>query len=377
MKHVKYWLAGLIVLVLVFVLYSGGEVVNQKSENKVSIGAISILSGQFASIGQNYANGVVLAKEEFEAKNPNVKVDLHLEDDAFDAKKGVSAYKKLTEVNRVDALINISSPTIDAIHGEVQKKNLPVIQFGIQSSGVGPDSIFQISPSPEVPIQKFAEYIRENASYKKMAIVYAQGEPFESFYDSFLIGLGYQGQSALSLKLKNKEDIQAYATRIAKEQFDAVVILTLPEDGALLVKKIHALGGKDITYVIDVQLQTGLDTYKKILGDLSLLNNGYSVWLASASNTENFKSNYKKRFNVEPGAFADSGYDSFNVLIDAYMKSDRTHAGWIEQIQKARLNGASGFIQFDANGIRNQDLEIKRVLQGEVVTEKEIQLTQK
>ncbi len=377
MKHVKYWLAGLVVLVLVFVMYSGDKAVHQKSENRVSIGAISILSGQFASIGQNYANGIVLAKEEFEAKNPNIKVDLHLEDDAFDAKKGVSAFKKLTEVDKVDALINISSPTIDAIHGEVQKTNLPVIQFGIQSSGVGPDSIFQISPSPEVPIQKFAEYIRENASYKKMAIVYAQGEPFESFYDAFSIGLGYQGESAVALKLKSKEDIQSYATRIVKEKFDAVVILTMPEDGALLVKKVNALGAKDITYIIDVQLQTGLDTYKKILGDLSLLNNGYSVWLASASNTENFKSSYKKRFNVEPGAFADSGYDSFNVLIDAYIKSGGAHTDWIRGIQSTKLNGVSGSIQFDANGIRNQDLEIKRVLQGEVITEKEISLTQK
>lgn len=364
--HFKKILWGVVFVLAITAGYVGVQQNNYsqtqkvESKNTITIGAISILSGQFATIGEGFANGIKLAKEKYELEHPGVKINLILEDDAFDAKKGISAFKKLTAVDNIDALINISSPTIDAVHSDITKMNIPTIQFGIQSDGVAKDSIFQISPSPEMPITAFAEYIDKNTNLKKVAVVYENGQPFERFHSAFLNGYRNENEGLVSMKVSNKENIRSIASEIARGSFDGVVILGLPETGALLVKNISILTKRDMTYMIDVQLQTGLETYKKILGNLNMLDGGYSVWLSSGD-TSVFSREYQTRFGTPPPAFADSGYDSFNVLIKSYDENKNT---WISNMEKSNLTGVSGGISFDQEGIRSQGLDIMKIENG-------------
>ncbi|MBU3668461.1 MAG: amino acid ABC transporter substrate-binding protein [Candidatus Taylorbacteria bacterium] len=365
-KNNKYIYLATALLIAVFVYGSLGT---KKSDN-VDIGVISILSGQFASIGENYVKGVRLAEEVYESNHLGTIVNLHVEDDGFDPKKGISAFKKLTTLNNIDGLVNISSPTIDSVNKDINSLEIPTTQFGIQSDGVADDYIFQISPDPKVPITRFGKYLLENTSFKKVAVVYENGQPFDQFYKA--MKESYGTGNTVPMLIQNKSDIQTYATKIALQDFDAVIILAMPESGALLVKKVSELTKNEITYAIDAQFQTGHEIYKQILGNFGVLEGSYSLWLASDDKV-NFKERYFEKYKEQPGSFADSGYDAFMVLMNAYNKDKKV---WQKNIALTKVSGASGNISFDAKGIRNQDFEVKKIINGEVQVIDHIKMTE-
>ncbi len=342
-------------------LFKGTSDQGSQTKKHIKIGVISILSGQFSAIGENYVKGIRLAEEQYERNNPDVEVDLVIEDDGFDTRKGISAYKKLTNLDNIDALLNLTTPTIDAIHNDVTAAQLPVIQFGIQNDGVARDTIFQVSPAADKPIRAFGEYLSKNVALKKTAIVYENGQPFDVFFKAFSETYSHD---IVPMKVGSKQDIQVYATRIAKEGFDGVAILALPETGAQLIKKVSVLSKEKPQYFIDVQLQTGFADYKRILGDFKMLDGTYSVWIA-AGDSGVFKTDFKEKYKEDAAMGADFGYDSFNVLMGTYNESKDI---WLRNIQNLHTEGVSGKIQFDEVGIREQAVDIKKMSNGEAVT---------
>jgi ABC-type branched-subunit amino acid transport system substrate-binding protein len=67
-------------------------------------------------IGDGIKNGIQLAAEKY----PNVKVVY--EDDQFDAQKGITAFLKLRDIDKVKAVINVTPGTADAIMPLLEKK---------------------------------------------------------------------------------------------------------------------------------------------------------------------------------------------------------------------------------------------------------------
>lgn len=361
----------IVVIVVVLALIGFFYKTNNKSADAktVDVGVISILSGQFAALGENYVNGVKLAAEEFNNTTKGPKVNLIVEDDGYDPKKGVSAYKKLTAVDKIDALVNVSTVTVDAVHADINAQQLPTVQFGIQTSEVKDDYIFQITPSPESIIKGFATYIKRNVPLQKVAVVYENAAVFEGFRKVFLETYG-EG-TVTSFRVSSKDDIQIYASTIVAQKFDGVVILTMPETGALMIKRISSLTKTPPQYLIDGQLSTGEESYKSILGSLAPLNGTYSIWLAESDNSK-FKKNYLAKYGAEAGTFADTGYDAFNTLIAGY---DTDASDWARKIKKTDTVGATGRISFNEEGTRYQDLEIKRVKEGKMITEAKINMS--
>jgi hypothetical protein len=84
----------------------------------LKLGVIAPLTGLVENgdnLGQGFANGAILAQEEYQESGSNPKVTLAIEDDNYDSKKGMSAYQKLVSVDNVNSLINLSSPTMIAV----------------------------------------------------------------------------------------------------------------------------------------------------------------------------------------------------------------------------------------------------------------------
>lgn len=333
---------------------------NSSSSKSLKLGLMLPLSGDFAVAGQNYQKGVELALEQYKKKNPNASIDLIVEDDGFDPKKGVSAYRKLKDLDKVDAIMMLSTPVIDAIHEDVKEAGIPVMQLGIQTVGISDDNIFQMSPSPEAPIADYARYLSQNNPFSKVAVMYDNSSGGISFYNAFKSG--YEGKFD-SMVVNSKDDLRNYATRIANENYESVVILTSPVNGALAAKEILAVDSTPPFFAFDAQIQTGFADYEKILGDMNRLNGAHTIWLKSG-NTEKFRADYKAKYNEEPGFIADFGYDIFNTLIDSYAD---TNTEWVSNIKEVDTAGVSGPISFDDKGVRIQPIVINKIEGGKIV----------
>lgn len=362
--RIKYVL-GLIALVLVIaaVAWLGGEPRNSKAKI-VKVGVITPLTGQFGGLGEGVANAIRLAEEEFERSHDNVKVELVVEDGAYDAQTGIAAYRKLTQVDHVDALILLSTPLLDAMYKTMQADGLPVMTIGLQSEGVVADNIFQLSAAPDLIIKGFSQLTQSEkplAGADNVAIVYSNNAVDTAFEKTLLTV--YSGAHD-EYVVTSSDEYPTIATKIAAkaDQYDAVVLLTLPSDGANVVKNLNRqLHGKLPQLVFDAQLQTGWADYQKILGDTKVLNGAFNLSLKSGDNTQ-IASAYKARYAQDMPTFADYGYDTFNILMNAY---DSNTPEWLSAIGKTHMIGQSGTISFDQDGVRIQDVGIFQVVNGE------------
>ncbi len=349
-----------LVLLAVVVALGIGFANSSKQPESLSLGLMLPLSGDYAVAGENYRKGVELALDQYKKEHPDAVIRLVVEDDGFDAKKGVSAYRKLVDFDKVDAIMMLSTPVIDAIHQDAVKTGIPVMQLGIQTVGIAKDNIFQISPSGEAPIAEFADYLTKNYSFSKMAVMYDNTAGGLSFFKAFQDG--YKGNFT-PLIVNANGDLKGYAAKIAGEDYDAVIFLTSPTNGALAVREILTVDQTPPFFGFDAQLQTGFADYERILGDANKLNGARSLWLKSG-NADQFKVAFNAKFGEDPGFIADFGYDIFNVLVKNH---DSDNAKWVSNIQKVKEGGVSGPISFDENGVRIQPIVVNKIENGQIM----------
>lgn len=324
----------------------------------LKIGLIAGLSGEYAFIGENYKKGVLLASEIYTQNHPESKIEIIIEDDQFDPKKGLSAYKKLTEIDKIDGLINMTSPTINSIYDLVAKTDLPVIQGGEQGQDPASDNVFQLMPGNISLEEDLGQYVK-NLGYQNPVVFYSNDPTFLRFFEAFQ--RGYNGNvDAYKLNPADK-DLSTIVIKALSKNPGAFVFITAPNQGALVIQEIMKLSkGIETPIIFDPSFQTGFGDYKRILGDLNILN-GSKVMMIKQTSNEAFKAAYKQKYNEDPGVAADLAFDSFNVLINSYNKEKRL---WVNAISQANFEGASGIITFDAAGVRKPQSEIKVVING-------------
>lgn len=350
-----------IVIVSIVILGSLGILIKEnQSQEVLKIGLMSPLSGEYAVAGQNYQKGIELALEEYKKENPNVSIELIVEDDGFVVQKGLSAYKKLKDFDKVNSILMLSTPVIDAIHEDVQKTDLIVMQLGIQTTGIADDNIFQTSAAPEAPVAQFADYLEGEYDFKNVAVIYDNTPGGQTFMETFRKNYT---DSFNEFVITKRDDIRPTSLKIVEGEYDVVVFLTSPENGAVAVKEILSIDSTPALFAFDAQLQTGFGDYQRILGDTNVLNGSLSMWLKSG-NSEKFRQLYLEKYKEEPGFVADFGYDTFNILMEGYSKDKKK---WMDNIQNLNSEGPSGKIAFDENNVRLQDIVIQKVVEGKLV----------
>jgi ABC-type branched-subunit amino acid transport system substrate-binding protein len=321
------------------------------------------LSGDYAAAGQNMQKGMLLAIDAYKAEHPDAQIEVVIEDDAYDATKGVSAYNKLVNLDQVDMILMLSTPVIDAIHEDVVARGIPVIQLGVQTVGVADDNIIQFSPEAAAPIGAFAVQLSKDNRFvgKKVAVVYDNSPAQLSFFETFKAKYPAPFTPMLS---NGKADHRNYATEIANGNYDAVVVIMSPENGALLTKEVLALDATAPLFAYDAQLQTGFADFGRILGDTNKINGALSLWF-KAGQMDELTAAYQAEYGEAPGFLADFSWDMINTALATY---DADDAAWVANLKEFEdKNGASGPISFDANGVRIQPLMVTEVQHGVLV----------
>lgn len=361
MKHTKKIIGVVIVVavIVIAVLVNGNRANTPES---LKLGLMLPLSGDYAAAGQNMQKGMLLAIDAYKAENPDAQIEVVIEDDAYDATKGVSAYNKLVNLDQVDMILMLSTPVIDAIHEDVVARGIPVIQLGVQTVGVADDNIIQFSPAAEAPIGAFASYLATDNRFagKKVAVVYDNSPAQLSFFETFKQEFTADFTPMLS---NGKADHRNYATEIANGEYDAVVFIMSPENGALLTKEILTLDSTVPVFGYDAQLQTGFADFERILGDTNQINGALSLWF-KAGQMDELTAAFEAAHGEAPGFLADFSWDMINTALATYDADDAT---WVANLKKFEdENGASGPISFDKNGVRIQPMVITEVQNGKL-----------
>jgi branched-chain amino acid transport system substrate-binding protein len=356
-KWKMFW-AVIVVIVIILILSVGNNA--EKDSKQIKIGVIAPLSGDFAGAGENFVNGIKTAKAVYEEKTGN-KVDLIIENDGGEATKGLSAFKKLTDVDKVNGLINVFTTTMDAIYEPSKDLPYPVLMGFLQANNVADDHVFQITLGNENVWNRYAEYL-EKADFDKsnLVIVHSKDAAQESFAKEF--AKFYKGKTETITASSEKGMLKSDAAKIVELKPSAVIFFMTPENGAILTKELLPLLDTKVQLIYDIQIHTGINYYKDVLGDLNKINGAISIIPEGEPNQE-FIAKYKEVIGKDPGFTSDFGYDAFMTYLESY---DKDESDWTENLKDTDLNGASGRIKFDNKGIVFPNLTIKVVENGEM-----------
>lgn len=343
--------------------FAYGKKPNNETENAtetVKLGIMMPLTSDYGALAEGYRNASLLAVKDWNAAHPNVSVEAVVEDDSFNATKGMSAYKKMKDIDKVDGIVSISTPVLDALHETYLRDGLPVVNLGVQTQGVGDDNVFQMLPDAKGQVLPLAEYMEKETDYTSVVVVHTTPDAsYNEFYVEF--SKLYKGPMT-DVILNTEADSPVLASKILASKPQAVIFIIGPGLGASITKELKKQGSDDIAFYYEGSLISGFDEYKKVLGDTNILNGATSIKTV-ASDLSEFTLKYQAEYGVAPTMFAEVGYDSTMILLNSFDENKET---WVENIANTSYEGLSGKVTYDENGIRVPKYEVVHVINGAI-----------
>ncbi len=349
------------IIIVVVIVIGGYLLLNNTKSQEIKLGVIAGTTGQYAPAGEGYIKGFNLALEQWNSSH-SIKFHAVVEDDGFDAVKGLSAYQKLSGADHVDAYAVLSSFTIDAVYDLVHKENRPVALGFEQSKLAEDDNIFQVLPAAK-PIQfALGKKIKELGYASPVSAVSNSTSVYQNFYDGFKDGFA---SDVPEFKVGSDiGGIRSQALAILDKKPDVVAFFMAPKDGALLVKEILNIAKlKRPSFVFDQDVQSGSTDYKNILAADMQKIDGSLVSMSKNDFTKEFVDSFTAKYKTAPPFGSDMGYNSFMVLATTYNSDGKQ---WIENMKQANFTGADGEVGFDSLGLRVPNIFFGKLKNGEV-----------
>jgi len=315
------------------------------SDGPILLGMITPLSGSSAAIGPYMKNGAQLAIDEINAKGgvDGRKLELRVEDGACDAKTATAAANKL-----VTQKISVS------VGGYCSGATLPTLPI-FDKAGV--PMLIPAANSNELVAQKLPKVFLINgtgtqqadAAMKYMTKVGAKKVALMDDNTSYskdiadltakLLGSG-QGPTLAGRDsvTPGESDYSANVNTVLKTNPDFIYWTGYYQEGGLIIRQLRQAGYKGQVMVADGSVDAKL---AEIAGGTNA--EGVTATMTQTPDTipgaETWISDYKAKFNAEPGPYSTQSYDAVRVAAEAITKAGSTDG---DAVTKA-LEAIDGF----------------------------------
>ena len=349
--------------ILAFVLLFGTFAVfggcNPEQETEtIRIGLLVPLTGGAASYGQNSRQGAKLALEKFKAENPNILVEMVVQDSQGEPATGNRAASQLINLNNVVAVIgDVTSGVTMAVAPTMNTQQVPVISPGASSPNISTagEYVFRTWPSDKFEAERMAEHISRQG-IENLAVLYINNEYGAAMENALRSKLASEGAPTSIVASESFEqgarEMRAQLRRIKQSNADALYFVGFPE-AAVVFGRGYSNEGIDIPVFAtsafqDPQIPEKTDgvlngtVYTKPAGDTPI--------------TESFTKAFQKAHGQEPGLTSDTAYDAMSLILDATLairKEGKEVTGKAIKnylLQVKNYEGASGRLSFDQQG---------------------------
>lgn len=331
------------------------------SQEKITIGIVTALSGPLSAPGTFQMNGFRLAEEEinrqgFTVAGKKYNIQLKVYDTRCNAAEGASAMQRLATVDKVPLVLGeLCSPVAAAEAPIAQDYAVPLIITVASAPDLteqGNKYLFRVNANNEQLNVALADFVAKQGWSPLAFIAWNNdaGRGGVNGMKKFLppsISTGYVGYFNVG-----DVDFSAHVSNIRAQNARAVMLLMDEEPGSLAIKQIRDAGLK--TQLVGT-LAMGSDRFLKRL-DAKRLEGmvQYNAFPPNANvpTIRAFSELYRKKFGEEAHGFAAQSYDGLKLAVAAMQKAGTVTDGkkLRETLAGIDYNGVIGRIKFDAKG---------------------------
>ncbi|MBU4480495.1 ABC transporter substrate-binding protein [Patescibacteria group bacterium] len=364
MNNTTKWIIGIIIVVAIIwfgFLKKSGE---PTSNEPIKIGFVSSLSGEASTWGEPLKSGFDFAIDEIN-KNGGIKgrlIEPFYEDDACEAKTGVSAFSKLIDINKVKIITGtVCSSVAMSVSPKTQENRVLYIATGATDPEVVKqgDLIFRMWVSDSYEAEEVGKYAVKELNLKNMAIVYVNDNPAgASLKDNFKSVVESGGGKIIGTEgVSSKEnDFRTVFTKLMSSEFDGIYIMVMPDQMATAINQLRELNYKGVVFAYAPSIYAE--------GVASKLKNKDNIYYAIPveKRETNFWSDYKNTKGKEADLLVALGYDSGKIIIDGLNQCGEDNECIKNYILSLKnYQTVRGLLSFDKDGdVTGVDFEIKQ-----------------
>lgn len=375
----KAWIgivAGAAVIIALF--WFANRPANQaEAELNLRVGVVLPLTGDLASYGKNAKDGIELAAQELNNMASKwgggaIRVSLVFEDSKGQPHPAVSAFQKLTTVDRVSCVIgDVASSSTLAMAPLANSKKVILMSPAASAPGItdAGDFVFRVWPSDAFEASVIGDYL-EKKPYRKVGLAYVNNDYGQAMLRIINARLKNFGGVILDAEgfEQNSRDLRAQLTKLASAAPEVILLVSYPKDSIIFLRQYAELG----LHVPIVSTSSFEDP--QILREQGKVAEGV-VFSSPLPADEadvvvgNFRKTYEAKYTKKPGLVADYAYDALRILAEAAKLAGATDGESLRSgLGKIKdFRGASGLINFDANGDVVKPAGLKTVRNGEYV----------
>ncbi len=245
---------------------------------KLKVGVIAGFSGEWAAYGESYRTGIKLAKVE-------EQIQFIFEDDQFSPAKTVSAFRKLTTIDRVDALIVGDTTTAAALASLAEAEKILTLVWASSGSAFKDRKfIVRIWPPIEKEISAYVDAIHR-LPYGKIMLLTSAHDYANDWGRKLKAALEPQ-EVYLQEFATDPTDYRALLLRAKTTDYSAFGLCLNPGQNGLFAEQMAQLGMK-----VPLFGSNFLEASADIQRAKSALN---GAWFVSTAITPQFREKYLK-----------------------------------------------------------------------------------
>lgn len=299
---------------------------NNESSNKIKVGAAIALTGFGADFGQSEKNAIELLKEKF---GDDGKVEFYIEDTKSDVKSGITAIKKLIDVDKCDIIYCELSSIVNASSKTISKAEVTLIApVYLENLNENPYAIRNL-PSADQENTGLINYINSNnIVHDKIALLYSNDVFGQTCYNSFKNLLPTNSTICYSGAI-NEDALRETALKVINATPDVIYLGSMSESLGLLVKFLKQNGFSKEIITTDA---FSYDYINSLAGEYA--KGVRYVDFQESTKYDAFKEDYNKRFGIKCVPSAMLCYDGISAVVSAIIEG--------KEIEGTEYDGLTG-----------------------------------
>jgi branched-chain amino acid transport system substrate-binding protein len=347
---------------------------DKNKQTAVTIGVILPLTGEAAYLGNSVKNGMDLAFNQSDStlESGGINVNLLYEDSRDKVADAVSAYTKLTTIDKAQIIVCVSAGW-KALIPRASEDSVILLCTAVSPSKVASQSdwAFRFFVSADSDASLMARFAAEVLKINRAAVLFVNDEFGNSYSDVFANEFSSKGGHIVAAEAFSPAEtsFKPLLARIRSQSPQALYFLAYGNNMALVPKQMAEMG-------LDWQiLSIGTISQPDIMNDAGESINGayytsteFNTFAPATPQLQEFVTAFSQTFGQPPVFFEVFGYDAVGILTQAISQ----HGGSAQSIREGLSGltdypGASGNISFDDEGEAIFPVVVRQIQDGSYI----------